>query len=55
MKREEEGATHQAALSKKEDSDPCADESYPVTPALPPLGGACQLPHAHPIVLFLNL
>lgn len=40
MKREEEGATQQAALSKKEDSDPCADKSQPVTPALSPLGGA---------------
>lgn len=38
MKREEEGATQQTALSKKEDSAPCADKSYPVTPALPPLG-----------------
>lgn len=39
MKREAEGATQQAALSKREDSDPCADKSYPVTPALPPWRG----------------
>lgn len=47
--------SEKVALSVKADLNLVVHKSCPMTLIFSPLGGAHQLPHTHPVVLFLNL